>query len=48
MPRLWAEGTYPDNTRHLRGSYDLTWRPYSELPGPRGTFHYLAVLLVCR
>ncbi|MFI5860775.1 hypothetical protein [Streptomyces sp. NPDC051546] len=40
---LWAEGTYADNTRHLRGRYDLTWRPYSELPGPGGTFRCLAV-----
>ncbi|WP_371586921.1 hypothetical protein [Streptomyces virginiae] len=40
---LWAEGTYADNTQHLRGNYDLTWRPYSELPGPGGTFRYLAV-----
>lgn len=40
---LWAEGTYTDNTRYLRGSYGLTWQPYSELPGPGGTFRYLAV-----
>ncbi|MER6778572.1 MULTISPECIES: hypothetical protein [unclassified Streptomyces] len=33
---LCAEGTYADNTQHLRSSYDLTWRPYSELPGPGG------------
>ncbi|MFI9181278.1 hypothetical protein ACIGXG_03580 [Streptomyces goshikiensis] len=40
---LWAEGTYTDNTQHLRDSYDLTWQPYSELAGPGGTFRYLAV-----
>ncbi|MFD5142052.1 hypothetical protein [Streptomyces sp. NPDC058401] len=30
-------------TEHLRGCYDLAWRPYSDLPGPGGTFQYLAV-----
>jgi hypothetical protein len=27
----------------LRGTYDLTWRTYSSLPGPRGTFSALVV-----
>ena len=40
---LWGGGGYPDNTRDLRGSYTLNWRPYSLQDGPRGEFRYLAV-----
>ncbi|MFI6011698.1 hypothetical protein ACIBAG_23270 [Streptomyces sp. NPDC051243] len=40
---LWAEGEYKDNTCALRGTYDLDWRPYSELGGAGGEFRWLAV-----
>ncbi|WP_246561714.1 hypothetical protein [Streptomyces roseirectus] len=40
---LWAGGTYERNTCVLRGTYDLDWRPYSQLGGPGGEFRYLAV-----
>jgi hypothetical protein len=43
---LWAGGSFPDNTRVLRGAYMLTWRPYTQLedsrgvvPLPRGVHH---------
>ncbi|MFJ3673363.1 hypothetical protein ACIPSE_43610 [Streptomyces sp. NPDC090106] len=42
---LWAGGTYKANTRELRGSYTLTWRPYSHLEGPTGEFRCLAVFI---
>ncbi len=40
---LWGGGDYPGNTRMLAGRYDLAWHPYSELPGPNGSFRYLVV-----
>ncbi|WP_240970077.1 hypothetical protein [Actinacidiphila epipremni] len=40
---LWGGGDYPDNTRNLRGSYTLSWQPYSLQGGPQGEFRYLAV-----
>jgi hypothetical protein len=40
---LWGGGDYPRNTRNLRGSYSLSWQPYSLQNGPRGEFRYLAV-----
>ncbi|MFI0937244.1 hypothetical protein [Streptomyces sp. NPDC021020] len=40
---LWSGGDYTDNTRTLRGTYPLNWQPYSQYPGPRGEFRYLAV-----
>lgn len=40
---LWGGGDYPANTRHLAGSYQLTWSDYSELTGPRGRFRSLVV-----
>lgn len=40
---IWGEGDYAANDRILDGTYDLAWRPYAALPGPRGEFRYLAV-----
>jgi len=40
---LWAGGAYEENTLTLGGTYDLGWRPYSELGGPGGEFRWLAV-----
>ncbi|WP_234330396.1 hypothetical protein [Streptomyces acidiscabies] len=40
---LWAGGAYKRNTCTLLGTYDLTWKPYSELGGQGGEFRYLAV-----
>jgi hypothetical protein len=40
---LWGGGEYTPNTCHLRGTYPLTWRTYSEQAGVGGTFRYLAV-----
>lgn len=42
---LWAGGSYPDNTRVLRGTYTLAWRPYVQLEGPAGEFRCLAVFI---
>lgn len=42
---LWAGGSFPGNTRVLRGSYTLVWRPYSHLEGPAGEFRCLAVFI---
>jgi len=40
---LWAGGAYKRNTLTLSGTYDLVWKPYSELGGAGGEFRYLAV-----
>ncbi|WP_406361002.1 hypothetical protein [Streptomyces sp. NBC_01579] len=42
---LWAGGSFPDNTRVLRGAYTLAWRPYMQLEGPGGEFRCLAVFI---
>ncbi|MFE6840530.1 hypothetical protein ACFVFI_37650 [Streptomyces sp. NPDC057705] len=42
---LWAEGSFPDNTRVLRGAYTLAWRPYTQLDGAGGEFRCLAVFI---
>ncbi|GHF00691.1 hypothetical protein GCM10014715_66090 [Streptomyces spiralis] len=42
---LWAGGTFPANTRVLRGAYTLAWRPYTLLDGPGGEFRCLAVFV---
>lgn len=42
---LWASGSFPDNTRVLRGAYTLTWRPYTQLDGPNSEFRCLAVFI---
>lgn len=42
---LWGQGDYQGNTRTLRGSYRLDWRPYSRQPGPGGEFRYLAAAI---
>ncbi|MGY1631872.1 hypothetical protein ACI784_09230 [Geodermatophilus sp. SYSU D01186] len=38
----WGGGDYPDNTRDLSGSYRMAWQPYSDLPGTRGEFRWVA------
>ncbi|MFF9768180.1 hypothetical protein ACF1GT_16450 [Streptomyces sp. NPDC014636] len=40
---LWAGGSFPDNTRVLRGTYMLAWRPYTRLEGPSSEFRCVAV-----
>ncbi|WP_377266894.1 hypothetical protein [Peterkaempfera sp. SMS 1(5)a] len=40
---LWGGEDYPRNTRVLRGTYPLNWRPYSQQDGAGGVFQYLAV-----
>ncbi|MFI9150444.1 hypothetical protein [Streptomyces sp. NPDC053367] len=42
---LWAGGAFPGNTRVLRGTYSLAWRPYAQLEGPAGEFRCLAVFV---
>lgn len=42
---LWAGGSFPDNTRVLRGAYTLAWRQYTQLEGPGGEFRCLAVFI---
>ncbi|WEH40363.1 hypothetical protein [Streptomyces sp. AM 2-1-1] len=42
---LWAGGSFPANTRVLRGTYLLRWRPYAQLGGPNGEFRCLAVFV---
>lgn len=42
---LWAGGSFRTNTRVLRGTYTLTWRPYTHLGGRGGEFRYLAVFI---
>ncbi|WP_369251034.1 hypothetical protein [Streptomyces sp. R41] len=42
---LWADGSFPDNTRVLRGAYMLAWRPYTQLEGSRNEFRCLAVFI---
>ncbi|MER7468489.1 hypothetical protein [Streptomyces sp. NPDC097981] len=42
---LWAGGSFPDNTRVLRGAYTLVWRSYTQLEGPGGEFRCLAVFI---
>lgn len=47
--RKWARTAGPGTTKgirkqiELRGEYDLAWRDYAHLEGPRGTFRYLVV-----
>lgn len=40
---LWGGGDYPRNTRTLRGTYPLSWQPYSLQGGSRGEFRFLAI-----
>jgi hypothetical protein len=40
---LWGGGDYEPNTRTLRGTYPLSWQPYSVPGGPGGEFRYLPV-----
>jgi len=42
---LWGGGDFAPNTRVLRGTYPLRWRPYSQRPGTGGEFRYLALLV---
>ncbi|MGW4949741.1 hypothetical protein [Streptomyces parvulus] len=42
---LWADGSFPDNTRVLRGAYMLAWRPYTQLEDPSSEFRCLAVFI---
>ncbi len=42
---LWAGGSFPGNTRVLRGDYVLAWRPYTQQVGPNGEFRCLAVFI---
>ncbi|MEY9849749.1 hypothetical protein ABH940_006861 [Streptacidiphilus sp. BW17] len=42
---LWGGGDYTPNTRVLRGTYPLRWRPYSLQPGTNGAFRYLALFI---
>lgn len=42
---LWAGGSFPDNTRVLRGAYTLAWRQYTQLEGSSGEFRCLAVFI---
>ncbi|WP_251067202.1 hypothetical protein [Streptomyces sp. ISL-36] len=42
---LWVGGSFPANTRVLRGAYTLAWRPYTQLDGPGGEFRCLAVFI---
>lgn len=39
---LWGGGDYPKNARALAGAYAIAWQPYSNLPGPRGEFRWVA------
>jgi hypothetical protein len=38
----WLNDMYPANTRHLRGSFSIDWRRFSELPGKNGDFKWAA------
>ncbi|WP_369133602.1 hypothetical protein [Modestobacter sp. I12A-02662] len=38
----WGGGDYPNNARNLSGSYPMAWQPYSNLPGTRGEFRWVA------
>jgi hypothetical protein len=41
---LWANGSYPANTRDIRGAYSLSWQDYSDPQGQTGgPFRYLAL-----
>jgi hypothetical protein len=42
---LWGGGDYAPNTRVLRGTYPLRWRPYSQQPGTGGEFQCLALFV---
>lgn len=42
---LWAGGSCTANTRVLRGTYTLAWRPYAQLGGAGGEFRCLAVFI---
>ncbi|MDP9428072.1 MAG: hypothetical protein M3Q47_03970 [Actinomycetota bacterium] len=44
----WGGGDYPKNTRTLSGSYPMAWQPYSDLPGPRGEFPWVAAEVMPR
>lgn len=39
----WAGGDYQANTSTLKGTYPLSWEPYSQLGGTGGELRYLAV-----
>ncbi|MFK4593645.1 hypothetical protein [Streptomyces pristinaespiralis] len=38
-------GSFPGNTRVLRGTYRLAWRPYTQMEGPGGEFRCLTVFV---
>ncbi|MGP3637788.1 hypothetical protein ACTU45_31400 [Streptomyces sp. 24-1644] len=42
---LRTGGSYPDNTRVLRGAYTPAWRPSIQLEGAQGEFRCLAVFI---
>ncbi len=40
---VWGTGDSPQHDQHLRGTYTTSWRDYSELEGPKGSFRWLGV-----